>query len=305
MTDQSPDLIQRAAARLQARRADTVEQVVPVVFPENGRRPVPHTPRTIEADTRLPYRTNGEHAQINLSPTTLAANGIVLPGSRFSRTTEEFRSLKRHVLSLALRSGNGTEQKSRRIILVTSARQGEGKTFTATNLAMALSFEKDARVLLMDADAYRQSLMSYLGLSATSGWLDSMSQDANPDTHIIRTNLPGFSVLPTGKERAEIPELMSSRKMNQMLDDLVRADPGRFIVMDALPCLTSTEPAILAPLAGQTLFVVAAHQTSREDVESSLRLLNNSPNVSLVLNKAEPVLTEQFKGYGYDYAYQR
>jgi Mrp family chromosome partitioning ATPase len=93
--------------------------------------------------------------------------------------------------------------------------------------------------------------------------------------------------------------------MNQLLDDLIRSDPGRFIIMDALPCLTSTEPTILTALAGQTLFVVAAHKTSREDIESSLRLLNNSPNVSLVLNKAEPLLTEQFKGYGYDYAYQR
>src|SRR5262249_8709077 len=152
-------------------------------------------------------------------PTTLAANGIVLPASGFSRTTEEFRALKRHVLSLALRSGNGADQKSRRIILVTSARPGEGKTFTATNLAMALSFEKDAGVLLMDADAYRKSLMGYLGLSTKSGWLDSISQDASAETEIIRTNLPGFSVLPTGKERAEIPELMSSRRMNQMLDD--------------------------------------------------------------------------------------
>jgi Mrp family chromosome partitioning ATPase len=171
---------------------------------------------------------------------------------------------------------------------------------------LALSYEKDARVLLMDADAYRQSLMSYLGLSASTGWLDTFSDSqGDAGAHIITTNLAGFSVLPTGKERAEIPELMSSRRMNQLLDDLIRSDPGRFIIMDALPCLTSTEPTILTALAGQTLFVVAAHKTSREDIESSLRLLNNSPNVSLVLNKAEPLLTEQFKGYGYDYAYQR
>lgn len=305
MTEHSPDLIQRAAARLKTKRADPVEQAIPVILPENARRPVPQTPRTIDADARLPHPINGEHVQINLSPTILAANGIVLPTTGVSRTREEFRALKRHVISQALRSGNGAEQMSRRVILVTSSRPGEGKTFTATNLALALSFEKDARVLLMDADAYRQSLMTYLGLSANTGWLDSISCDTSAAAQIIKTNLTGFSVLPAGKERAQIPELMSSRKMNQMLDDLVRADPGRFIVIDALPCLTSTEPTILSCLAGQTLFVVAAHKTSREDVESSLRQLNNSPNVSLVLNKAEPMLTEQFKGYGYDYAYQR
>jgi Mrp family chromosome partitioning ATPase len=118
---------------------------------------------------------------------------------------------------------------------------------------------------------------------------------------ILETNVPGLSVLPTGKERAEIPEIMSSRHMKKLLDELVREDPGRFIIIDSLPCLTSTEPSILAALAGQTLFVVAAHQTSREDIESSLRLLSTSPSVNLVLNKAVPVLSEQFKGYGYAY----
>ena len=82
----------------------------------------------------------------------------------------------------------------------------------------------------------------------------------------------------------------------------VRKDPGRLIIIDALPCLTSTEPTVLSALAGQTLFVVAAHETSKEDIESSLRLLSASPSISFVLNKTEPMLTEQFKGYGYDYA---
>jgi Mrp family chromosome partitioning ATPase len=94
---------------------------------------------------------------------------------------------------------------------------------------------------------------------------------------------------------------MSSRRMGMLLEELTREDPGRFIIIDALPCLPSTEPSILAALAGQTLFVVAAHQTSREEVDSALRLLNSSPSVNLVLNKVEPLLSEQFKGYGYAY----
>jgi Mrp family chromosome partitioning ATPase len=241
----------------------------------------------------------------DLSPTVLAAHGIVHPSSGFSRTREEFRSLKRHVLSKVSRGSNGADSAEQRIILVTSARPGEGKTFTATNLALALAYEKDTRVLLMDADAYRQSLTTYLGISSNTGWLDSMETHGDAETHVIRTNVPDFSVLSTGKERAEIPELMSSRKMKQLLDDLVRSDPGRLVIMDALPCLTSTEPSILAALAGQTLFVVAALETSREDLESSLRLLGASPKVSLVLNKTEPMLTEQFKSYGYAYGYQR
>jgi protein-tyrosine kinase len=311
MADQTPDLIQRAAARLQQ----------PATL--HGRSAT--TPGRDTADvvrvspsTRLEPVGGGERAEpgvqpsglgqrhVNVSPTSLASHGIALPSSGFSRTVEEFRALKRHVLSNASRARSAADAAPGRIILVTSARPGEGKTFTAANLALALAYEKDARVLLMDADAYRQSLMSYLGISADTGWLDIVSEPSPAlDRVTLGTNVPGLWILPAGRERGEIPEIMSSRHMKKLLDMLIREDPGRYIVIDALPCLTSTEPSILAPLAGQALFVVAAHQTSREDIESSLRLLSASPSVNLLLNKTEPLLSEQFKGYGYAYASQR
>jgi Mrp family chromosome partitioning ATPase len=149
-------------------------------------------------------------------------------------------------------------------------------------------------------------MMTVLGVSAEAGWLDAVTDENLPVRELVMpTNLHGLSILATGKERTEIPEIMASRRMGVLLDSLVQEDPGRFIVMDALPCLSSTEPAILGALVEQTVFVVAAHQTSRENVESALRLLAGSPSVSLVLNKAEPLLCEQFKGYGYAYAYPR
>ena len=292
MTEQAPDLIRRAAARLQQ-------------WPVAGSRPPVSSgpavllPRSEVAPQAAPASVTAER-QLKLSPTSLAAHGIVLPSGGFSRPVEEFRGLKRHVISNAMRAGNAQN----RIVLVTSSRPGEGKTFTSISLALSLAYERDTRVLLVDADAYRQSLMNYLGLSSDTGWLDAVADDSKSVSDFeFATNVPGLSVLSSGKQRAEIPELMSSRRMKAALEVLARDDPGRFIIIDALPCLTSTEPSILAALAGQTLFVVAAHQTSREDVEASLRLLNSSPSVNLILNKVEPLLSEQFKGYGY--AYQR
>jgi Mrp family chromosome partitioning ATPase len=314
MANHAPDLVQRAAARLQQKASTRREESIPVLptGPLNANR----TPDPSSVDlaatrtaTKLAPAGSGSitrRRSVVVSPTSLAAHGVALPTSGVSRTVEEFRALKRHVLANALRDDVTLDAEARRIVLVTSARAGEGKTFTATNLAFALAFERDTRVLLMDADAYRQSVMEYLGISADTGWLDLVAAgSAAPGESILATSVPGLSVLPAGKERAEIPELISSRWMKKLLDDLVREDPERFIIIDGLPCLTSTEPSLLAALAGQTLFVVAAHQTSREDIESSLRLLNASPSVNLVLNKTEPVLSEQFKGYGYAYAQQR
>jgi Mrp family chromosome partitioning ATPase len=314
MVDQAPDLVQRAAARLQQKAATRKLEVAPVLAasaPNVTRIPDPSPIDlvAVQAAAKPAPAAPGSgirRRSVVVSPTSLAAHGVALPAGGVSRTVEEFRALKRHVLANALRDCVTPDAEATRIVLVTSARPGDGKTFTATNLAFALAFERDVRVLLMDADAYRQSVMVYLGISADTGWLDIVAGgSAAASESVLATSVPGLSVLPAGKERAEIPELISSRRMKTLLDDLVREDPQRFIIIDGLPCLTSTEPSLLAALAGQTLFVVAAHQTSREDIESSLRLLNASPSVNLVLNKTEPLLSEQFKGYGYAYAQQR
>jgi Mrp family chromosome partitioning ATPase len=311
MADNAPDLVQRAAARLQQATSKPDKAVGFVPSGETTRPPDLLAARFDPPDParsadRFVAAAAPQPEQVTVSPTSMAAHGIASPANGQSRTVEEFRALKRHLLSNVGRSGNGTDSSSARVILMTSARPGEGKTFTAVNLALALAYEKDTRVLLMDADAYRQSAMSYLGISAEKGWLDALGGSrAAVNEIVLKTNVPGLSVLPTGKESGEIPEIMSSRPMKDLLGELVREDPARFIIMDALPCLTSTEPSILAALAGQTLFVVAAHQTSREDIESSLRLLNASPGVNLVLNKADALLSEQFKGYGYAYGYPR
>jgi protein-tyrosine kinase len=300
MPDSMPDLIRRAAARLQKPPAATVSIIERAHARElsgvTAAPPAMAKKETIHAGPAPLQRL------VTLSATSLAANGITLPGAGISRTVEEFRAVKRHVLANALRARSDSSADIGRIVLVTSAKPGDGKTFTAINLAFALASEKDTRVLLLDADAYRQSLLEYLGISADAGWIDLVSAESVcPGDLVIRTNVPNLELLAAGKQRPEIPELMSSRYMKRLLEELVRSDPDRYIIIDSLPCLTSTEPTILATLAGQTLFVVAAHRTSRDEVDSSLRLLNTSPSVNLVLNAMDPALTEQFKDHEYAY----
>jgi Mrp family chromosome partitioning ATPase len=297
MADSIPGLIQRAAARLERASAGSASLV--------ERAPARQASSTIASPLAVKKEAvlsgpGSRQRIVALSPTSLAANGIALPGAGFSRTVDEFRAVKRHVLANAMRARGTSSPAASRVVLVTSAKPGDGKTFTAINLAFALAYEKDTRVLLLDADAYRQSLLEYLGISADGGWIDLVSAaSVVPGDTVLHTNVPNLEILAAGKQRPEIPELMSSRHMKKLLDELVREDPDRYIIIDSLPCLTSTEPSILAALAGQTLFVVAAHQTRRDEIDSSLRVLNASPSVNLVLNRAESVLTEQFKEQAY------
>ena len=319
----SPDLVRRAAARLSGaseRKAppaldNNLHRAMDASIPSAPgagimREPAPGAALLRDAE---PARDRSAHVSstppqgrhVNVSPTTLAANGISLPSAGFVRTVEEFRIIKRHILANASRSPVGPGSDFNRVIMITSAKPGDGKTYTAINLALSLAFERDLKVLLVDADVYRQSMCGYLGIKAEVGWTDLLSDTSLtfPDV-LLHTNIPNLSVLPAGKAHSEVPELLSSRKMGYMVTEMARRYPDRFIIFDTLPCLASSEPAILAGMVGQTVFVVAAHETSRDQVESSLRLINACPSVSLILNKAEPMLTEQFGKYGYGYGYQ-
>jgi Mrp family chromosome partitioning ATPase len=261
MVDSAPDLVQRAAAQLE------------------------------NFSLRTQHITARQRA-VTVSPAKLAARGIVLPDTVYSRTVEEFRAVKRGVLNTAAQECGSAFAERSRIVLVTSANPGEGKTFTAINLALSLACEKDISPLLMDCDAYRQSLLEYLGISADRGWIDIISgEDVLPGDVILSTSVPNLEILPAGKVRPHIPELMSSRSASRLFSELLLQNPNRIIVLDSLSCLTSTEPSILAALAGQTVFVVASYETSSDDITSALRQVETCHSVSLVLNKAEKLLT--------------
>jgi receptor protein-tyrosine kinase len=310
----TPDLVRRAAARLSgaAGRAPVAEVDTSLVRPIDA--PIPLSPAVTKepaADQgvrEVPPRPTSSGLHVNVSPTSLAANGISLPSNGFVRTVEEFRVIKRQVLSNVARAPMSTGSDLNRVIMITSAKPGDGKTYTAINLALSLAHERDLKVLLVDADVYRQSMLSYLGIKAEAGWIDLLAdRNLTFSDVLLHTNIPNLSVLPAGKPHPEVPELMSSRRMGNLVSEMARRYPDRFIIFDTLPCLVSSEPAILASLVGQTIFVVAAHESSRDQIESSLRLINACPSVSLILNKADPVLTEQFGkyGYGYGYTYQK
>src|ERR1700675_4394120 len=176
MPDSMPDLIRRAAARLQKPPAATVSIIERAhareLSGETAAPPAMAKNETIHAGPAPRQRL------VTLSATSLAANGITPPGAGISRTVEEFRAVKRHVLANALRARSDSSADIGRIVLVTSAKPGDGKSFTAINLAFARAYEKDPRLLLLDADAYRQSLLEYLGISADAGWIDLVSAES-------------------------------------------------------------------------------------------------------------------------------
>src|SRR6266487_1798170 len=115
--------------------------------------------------------------QLVLDRGRLAGFGISIPSSARSRTVEEFRLVKRNLMAGWSPSDLLGDRQSSRLIMVTSARPGEGKTFSALNLALAFASERDVKALLVDVDTQHPGLPRILGFPVDKGIVDVLAGD--------------------------------------------------------------------------------------------------------------------------------
>jgi protein-tyrosine kinase len=212
----------------------------------------------------------------------LRDGGFITPDAVASPLAEEFRIVKRQLL----RDANDVEQG--RSILVCSARPDEGKTFCSVNLALSLAAEKDMDVVLVDADVAKPDILSTLGLEAGPGLIDAIA-DTSVDVEacLIRTDIPGLSVLPAGRHSNEATELLASDRTRAVLDQLRMRDPRRVIIFDSPPALAASPASVLAMHCGQLVFVVRAERSTEGDLREALDLLSACPRPQLLLNGVE------------------
>ena len=218
-----------------------------------------------------------------------------------TRISEEFRLVQRQIIRSAF--GPSAEPGFSNLLLVTSARPGEGKSFMASNLAGSIARQGDHHVLLVDADSKRDSICYSLGLAQARGLLD-LAADAklDPSLLIVRTPIERLSILPVGRERDRSAELFSTKEMTRLIQSLGRRFADRLLILDAPPCLSTSDPAVLAQVVGQILFVVEANRTQREEVEASLDLIQSCPTITMVLNKQQISSRYTFGAYSSYYS---
>jgi protein-tyrosine kinase len=234
----------------------------------------------------------------------LASYGITVPSSARSRTVEEFRLVKRNLMTQFSQGDSSTDQRSNRIIMVTSARPGEGKTFISLNLALAFASERDVKALLVDVDTQHSTLQTILGISTEQGIVDVLAGNCELSEVLIQTNILNFMVLPSGRGGPHVPELFSSNNMAILMAEMTRRFADRYIIIDTPPCMASSDAAALAPMVGQIVFIVEAHHTQQMEIESSLSMLSACPRISLLLNKSDTMAGEHFGSYEYYYSSQ-
>lgn len=238
--------------------------------------------------------------RVEIDLDALSAAGIVSPTAPRSQIADQFRVIKRPLIRNAMGKGASVIANGN-LIMVTSALAGEGKSFTAINLALSIATELDNTVMLVDADVARPSVLRVLGLPPSPGLLDMvLDESLDMSSVLLKTNIDKLSILPSGLQHQRATELLASDAMIRMLGTMASRYPDRIVIFDSPPLLLTTEARVLATHMGQIVMVVRAETTLQTDVQHALSHIEACPVKLLVLNKAR-VASEGAYGYGYGY----
>ncbi len=237
---------------------------------------------------------------IDVDTKHLSDLGILVPDHENSVINEEFRRIKTPLLQ-NIKGKSAHPIRKANLIQVTSALQGEGKSFNAVNLAMSMAMELDFNVLLVDADVLKPSISNVLNIKTDKGLIDYLSGDVdNLSDVLLTTNIPKLTLLPAGIKHKLSVELFNSDVMLQLFDELSQRYSDRVVIIDSPPILQTNESSILAQNVGQIVFVIEQNTTAMIDVKNAISKLPSDAVIGLVINKSR---SGKEDGYGYGYGY--
>lgn len=246
-----------------------------------------HTPEDLEGKLGL--------ALLGVVPKSEDGDPLLALDDPKSPVAEAYNSLRG---SLLYSSTRGLPK----VLVVTSAQAGEGKSTTSYAVAEGLA-RIGRRPLLIDSDLRRPSLHRIAGVSGERGLTDLLVSDDDPATVIVKTARSGLEVLPAGPLPPSPTELLSSPRMAQLLEQLSATYDT--IILDSPPVLGLADAPLLAAIADGTIFVVEAERGRSGALKSALRRLRSvEPNIlGAVLTKFDPAkLGNRYSEYyGYDY----
>lgn len=253
--------------------------------------------------------TGGGREPITIPFDSLQQRGFLTPAIPRSGIAEEYRTIKRPLL-VNIAGHSAVPIKNANLIMVTSALQGDGKTFSSINLALSIAMEQDKTVLFVDADTAKAEAGAVLGVpSGSPGLIDVLEgKGVSVSDVILRTNVEKLRILPAGNVHARSNELLASDAMRRLTLELSERYSDRVIVFDSPPLLLTTEAGVLANLMGQIVFVVGAEVTPQHAVTQAMEHIGQEKTVGLLLNRARKhskVFGYGYgaRGYGYGYGY--
>ncbi len=191
-------------------------------------------------------------------------NGLLQTDDDRHAFMEAYRNLRSSLLYMA------TQGKRPRIILVTSAVPGDGKSMTASNLAITIA-HSGSKVLLIDADLRKGLLHRNFNVAATPGLTEILTDQNEVAQTIQQTSTPGLSLLPRGNTSRNPGEMFLNQKTVALLKQL--ATQYDYVIVDTAPVMAADDVASLSPHVEGVVFVIRAACTSARVAQAALDVL--------------------------------
>lgn len=255
-----------------------------IVGHEVGRRDEPAVPvtdalgekRSLEVDGRIALRPWAE------------VNGMNFGATENRDVVESYRHIKRPLIMNIEGDGRLPPHQANRI-MVTSSLPGEGKTFTALNLAISFAAERTKKVVFIDTDLVRSSLPEDIDVGEGAGLVDYLESRECPVGNIIQaTDYENLYLIPAGCSHAYSTELLTGYRMRSLFDELESVIANDVvIILDTPPLLAASDAAVLARFVGQIIVVVEAGNTTRSHLQQAMSMIDHGKIAGYVLNKDE------------------
>jgi capsular exopolysaccharide synthesis family protein len=242
-----------------------------------------HVPRRRSAPADAPPGPRRVIDAGHMSPLLVAALAPHAP------IAEQYRTLRTRIML-------GEDGTPRRVVLVSSPGAGDGKSITATNLALTMAQEFNRKIVLVDADLRQPGTHHLLGLPQTPGLSEVLDGSVSLEEALVE--LPEFNlwVLPAGVAPERPAELLGSLAMRRALDALrTRFDR---VVLDMPPAVPLADVGVLAPHVDGVLLIVRAGVTTKPQIERALATFDPHRLMGLVLNASggSPTAYDSYAG---------
>ena len=194
--------------------------------------------------------------------------------------------------------------KSPRTIMFTSSVPDEGKSLMSSNLAISIAQSIQEHVLLIDGDIRRPCIHTRFGFGNVPGLSEHLAKGLPLSSLILKTKVDKLSILPGGTPPHNPSELISSKQMFNLLQEVKYRYSDRFIVIDSPPPRLTAESYAISRQVDGVVVVIEYGSTSREMVSEIIKVIGKDKIIGVVLNKFD-MRFASYSGLGKYKAYNK